>query len=148
MACNNYEVIDLGVMVSADQIITKAKEEKVDLIAFSGLITPSLQEMANNVIAFKEAGLNIPIMIGGATTSQLHVALKIAPLYDAPVVWVKDASVNNPSIAAVLLNAKERERFCKELYATYEQLRIGYEEEQQKVLSLNKARENKLNLFD
>lgn len=147
MACNNYEVIDLGVMVSADQIITKAKEEKVDLIALSGLITPSLQEMVNNVIAFKEAGLNIPIMIGGATTSQLHVALKIAPLYDAPVVWVKDASVNL-SIAAVLLNAKERERFCKELYATYEQLRIGYEKEQQKVLSLNKARENKLNLFD
>lgn len=147
MACNNYEVIDLGVMVSADQIITKSKEEKVDLIALSGLITPSLQEMVNNVIAFKEAGLNIPIMIGGATTSQLHVALKIAPLYDAPVVWVKDASVN-PSIAAVLLNAKERERFCKELYATYEQLRNGYEEEQQKVLSLNKARENKLNLFD
>lgn len=147
MACNNYEVIDLGVMVSADQIITKAKEEKVDLIALSGLITPSLQEMVNNVIAFKEAGFNIPIMIGGATTSQLHVALKIAPLYDAPVVWVKDASVN-PSIAAVLLNAKERERFCKELYATYEQLRNGYEEEQQKVLSLNKARENKLNLFD
>lgn len=147
MACNNYEVIDLGVMVSADQIITKVKEEKVDLSALSGLITLSLQEMVNNVIAFKEAGLNIPIMIGGATTSQLHVALKIAPLYDAPVVWVKDASVN-PSIAAVLLNAKERERFCKELYATYEQLRIGYEEEQQKVLSLNKARENKLNLFD
>ncbi len=138
MACNNYEVIDLGVMVSADQIITKAKEEKVDLIALSGLITPSLQEMVNNVIAFKEAGLNIPIMIGGATTSQLHVALKIAPLYDAPVVWVKDASVN-PSIAAVLLIAKERERFCKELYATYEQLRNGYEEEQQKVLSLDKA---------
>ena len=147
MACNNYEVIDLGVMVSADQIITKVKEEKVDLSALSGLITLSLQEMVNNVIAFKEAGLNIPIMIGGATTSQLHVALKIAPLYDAPVVWVKDASVN-PSIAAVLLNAKERERFCKELYVTYEQLRIGYEEEQQKVLSLNKARENKLNLFD
>ena len=147
MACNNYEVIDLGVMVPADQIIKKAKEEKVDLIGLSGLITPSLQEMVNSVIAFKEAGLNIPVMIGGATTSQLHVALKIAPLYDAPVVWVKDASVN-PSIAAALLNEKERERFCKELDATYEKLRAGYKEEQQKVLSLSKARENKLNLFD
>ena len=121
MACNNYEVIDLGVMVPADQIIKKAKEENVDLIGLSGLITPSLQEMVNSVVAFKEAGLNIPVMIGGATTSQLHVALKIAPLYDAPVVWVKDASVN-PSIAAALLNEKERERFCKELDATYEKL--------------------------
>ena len=147
MACNNYEVIDLGVMVPADQIIKKAKEENVDLIGLSGLITPSLQEMVNSVVAFKEAGLNIPVMIGGATTSQLHVALKIAPLYDAPVVWVKDASVN-PSIAAALLNEKERERFCKELDATYEKLRAGYKEEQQKVLSLSKARENKLNLFD
>ena len=147
MACNNYEVIDLGVMVPADQIIKKAKEENVDLIGLSGLITPSLQEMVNSVVAFKEAGLNIPVMIGGATTSQLHVALKIAPLYDAPVVWVKDASVN-PSIAAALLNEKEREHFCKELDATYEKLRAGYKEEQQKVLSLSKARENKLNLFD
>ena len=147
MACNNYEVIDLGVMVPADQIIKKAKEENVDLIGLSGLITPSLQEMVNSVIAFKEAGLNIPVMIGGATTSQLHVALKIAPLYDAPVVWVKDASVN-PSIAATLLNDKERERFCKDLDATYEKLRAGYKEEQQKVLSLSKARENKLNLFE
>ena len=147
MACNNYEVIDLGVMVPADQIIKKAKEENVNLIGLSGLITPSLQEMVNSVVAFKEAGLNIPVMIGGATTSQLHVALKIAPLYDAPVVWVKDASVN-PSIAAALLNDKERERFCKDLDATYEKLRAGYKEEQQKVLSLSKARENKLNLFD
>ena len=147
MACNNYEVIDLGVMVPADQIIKKAKEENVDLIGLSGLITPSLQEMVNSVVAFKEAGLNIPVMIGGATTSQLHVALKIAPLYDAPVVWVKDASVN-PSIAAALLNDKECEHFCKELDATYEKLRANYKEEQQKVLSLSKARENKLNLFD
>ena len=147
MACNNYEVIDLGVMVPADQIIKKAKEEKVDLIGLSGLITPSLQEMVNSVVAFKEAGLNIPVMIGGATTSQLHVALKIAPLYDAPVVWVKDASVN-PSIAAILLNDKERGRFCEELDAKYEKLRAGYKEQQQKVLSLSKARENKLNLFD
>ena len=147
MACNNYEVIDLGVMVPADQIIKKAKEENVDLIGLSGLITPSLQEMVNSVVAFKEAGLNIPVMIGGATTSQLHVALKIAPLYDDPVVWVKDASVN-PSIAAILLNDKERGRFCEELDAKYEKLRAGYKEQQQKVLSLSKARENKLNLFD
>ena len=147
MACNNYEVIDMGVMVPADKIIKKAKEECVDLIGLSGLITPSLHEMVNDVIAFKEAGLHIPIMVGGATTSKLHVALKIAPLYDAPVVWVKDASVN-PSIAASLLNEAERPAFCEELNKSYEELRANYKEQQQKILSLEKARENKLNLFD
>ena len=147
MACNNYEVIDMGVMVPADKIIKKAKEECVDLIGLSGLITPSLHEMVNDVIAFKEAGLYIPVMVGGATTSKLHVALKIAPLYDAPVVWVKDASVN-PSIAASLLNEAERPAFCEELNKSYEELRTNYKEQQQKILSLEKARENKLNLFD
>ena len=147
MACNNYEVIDMGVMVPADKIIKKAKEECVDLIGLSGLITPSLHEMVNDVIAFKEAGLHIPVMVGGATTSKLHVALKIAPLYDAPVVWVKDASVN-PSIAASLLNETERPAFCEELNKSYEELRANYKEQQQKILSLEKARENKLNLFD
>lgn len=147
MACNNYEVIDMGVMVPADKIIKKAKEERVDLIGLSGLITPSLHEMVNDVIAFKEAGLHIPVMVGGATTSKLHVALKIAPLYDAPVVWVKDASVN-PSIAASLLNEAERPAFCEELNKSYEKLRANYKEQQQKILSLEKARENKLNLFD
>lgn len=147
MACNNYEVIDMGVMVSADKIIKKAKEECVDLIGLSGLITPSLHEMVNDVIAFKEAGLHIPVMVGGATTSKLHVALKIAPLYDAPVVWVKNASVN-PSIAASLLNEAERPAFCEELNKSYEELRANYKEQQQKILSLEKARENKLNLFD
>lgn len=147
MACNNYEVIDMGVMVPADKIIKKAKEECVDLIGLSGLITPSLHEMVNDVIAFKEAGLHIPVMVGGATTSKLHVALKIAPLYDAPVVWVKDASVN-PSIAASLLNEAECPAFCEELNKSYEELRANYKEQQQKILSLEKARENKLNLFD
>ena len=147
MACNNYEVIDMGVMVPADKIIKKAKEECVDLIGLSGLITPSLHEMVNDVIAFKEAGLHIPVMVGGATTSKLHVALKIAPLYDAPLVWVKDASVN-PSIAASLLNEAERPAFCEELNKSYEELRANYKEQQQKILSLEKARENKLNLFD
>ena len=147
MACNNYEVIDMGVMVPADKIIKKAKEECVDLIGLSGLITPSVHEMVNDVIANKEAGLHIPVMVGGATTSKLHVALKIAPLYDAPVVWVKDASVN-PSIAASLLNEAERPAFCEELNKSYEELRANYKEQQQKILSLEKARENKLNLFD
>ncbi len=146
MACNNYEVIDMGVMVTADQIVNKAKEEKVDLIGLSGLITPSLQEMVNDVVALKEAGLNVPVMIGGATTSQLHVALKIAPQYDGPVVWVKDASVN-PSVASVLLNPNEREQYSEYLDRTYEKLRAGYERQQEIILTLDKARANKLNLF-
>ena len=81
MACNGYEVIDLGVMVPADQIVARAKEEHVDMIGLSGLITPSLEEMVNVASELKKAGLDIPIMIGGATTSELHVALKIAPVY-------------------------------------------------------------------
>ena len=91
MACNNYEVIDMGVMVPAEDIVRKAKEEHVDMIGLSGLITPSLEEMVNVARELDRAGLHIPIMIGGATTSELHVALKIAPVYAGPVLWLKDA---------------------------------------------------------
>ena len=97
LACNNYEVIDMGVMVPAEQIVRKAKEEQVDMIGLSGLITPSLEEMVNVAHEMQRAGLDIPIMIGGATTSELHVALKIAPVYGGPVVWMKDASLLLPS---------------------------------------------------
>ena len=96
MACNNYDIVDLGVMVPAGQIVKKAKEERVDLIGLSGLITPSLDEMVNVAKELAAAGIDVPLMIGGATTSKLHVALKIAPVYGGPVVWVKDAS-QNPS---------------------------------------------------
>ena len=91
MACNNYEIIDLGVMVPAEMIVRKAIEEKVDIIGLSGLITPSLEEMAHVAVELKCAGLDIPIMIGGATTSKLHTALKIAPVYGGPVIHMKDA---------------------------------------------------------
>ncbi len=146
MACNGYEVIDLGVMVPADQIVQKAKEEHVDMIGLSGLITPSLEEMVNVAKALRQAGLDIPIMIGGATTSQLHVALKIAPVYGGPVVWLKDASQN--PLVAQRLTGSDSSHFAKELNSEYEQLRRQYSEEQQQLLSLEEARRNKQNLFE
>ena len=147
MACNNYEVIDMGVMVPAEQIVKKAIEVKADIIGLSGLITPSLEEMVNVANEMDKAGLQIPIMIGGATTSELHVALKIAPVYGGPVVWMKDAS-QNALVAARLLNAEEEAKMEKELDDTYEQLREEYKQEQEKLLSLDEARKNKLNLFE
>ena len=147
MACNNYEVIDMGVMVPADQIVRKAKEEHVDLIGLSGLITPSLEEMVNVANELSKAGLNIPIMIGGATTSELHVALKIAPVYGGPVVWLKDAS-QNALVAARLLDEQEERKFKRELSKTYEGLREGYRHEQDRLLGIDEARKNKLNLFE
>ena len=146
MACNNYEVIDMGVMVPAEQIVRKAQEENVDLIGLSGLITPSLEEMVNVANELKRAGLHIPIMIGGATTSQLHVALKIAPVYGGPVVWMKDAS-QNALVAAKLMNEKEEKQLARELNDQYEQMRVEYNEEQEKLLTLDEARKNKLDLF-
>ena len=145
MACNGYEVIDMGVMVPAEQIVRKAVEEQVDMIGLSGLITPSLEEMVNVAMELKRAGLNIPIMIGGATTSELHVALKIAPVYGGPVVWMKDAS-QNALVAARLMN--DEPAVEHELSEKYEQLRQDYQQEQEKPVSLEEARKNKPKLFD
>ena len=147
MACNNYEVIDMGVMVPAEQIVRKAIEEKADMIGLSGLITPSLEEMVNVANELKRAGLHIPIMIGGATTSQLHVALKIAPVYGGPVVWMKDAS-QNALVAAKLMNKQEEKKLSRELDEQYEHLRREYNDEQEKLLSLDEARKNKLDIFN
>lgn len=146
MSCNNYEIIDLGVMVPAEQIVQKAIDEKVDAIGLSGLITPSLEEMVHVAREMQKAGLRIPIMVGGATTSELHVALKIAPEYDGPVIWVKDASLN-AGICARFLNETECPKFEAELKERYEQLRKNYHEEQAKIASLSEARKNKLELF-
>lgn len=146
MACNNYEVIDLGVMIPAEQIVKKAIEEKADIIGLSGLITPSLEEMVNVAMEMKKAGLDIPIMIGGATTSQMHVALKIAPVYGGPVVWMKDAS-QNALAASRLLNAEEREKYASELDEKYQELRNTFDKEQEKLMSLEDARKRKLDLF-
>ncbi len=146
MSCNNYEIIDLGVMVPAEQIVKKAIEEKVDAIGLSGLITPSLEEMVNVAREMKKAGLQMPIMVGGATTSELHVALKIAPEYDGPVIWVKDASLN-AGICARFLNETECPKFVAELNERYERLRQQYHEQQARIASLTEARKNKLELF-
>lgn len=146
MSCNNYEIIDLGVMVPAEQIVQKAIDERVDAIGLSGLITPSLEEMVHVAREMQKAGLRIPIMVGGATTSELHVALKIAPEYDGPVIWVKDASLN-AGICARFLNETECPKFEAELKERYEKLRQDYHEEQAKIASLSEARKNKLELF-
>lgn len=146
MACNNYEVIDMGVMVPAEQIVRKAVEEKVDIIGLSGLITPSLEEMVNVANEISRAGLDIPIMIGGATTSELHVALKVAPVYGGPVVWMKDAS-QNALVAARLLNKDEVVKFEQELADKYKQLRDNYKRKQNELLSIDVARNNKCKLW-
>lgn len=147
MACNNYEVIDMGVMVPAAQIVRKAVEEKVDLIGLSGLITPSLEEMVNVAEELRKAGLEIPIMIGGATTSVLHVALKIAPVYGGPVVWMKDAA-QNAIAAAKLLDQQQKDEFGQRLEKQYEQLRNEYNNKQQNILPIEEARKKKKNFFE
>jgi 5-methyltetrahydrofolate--homocysteine methyltransferase len=145
MACNGYEIIDMGVMVPAEQIVRKAQEEHVDIIGLSGLITPSLEEMVNVARELQRAHLNIPIMIGGATTSELHVALKIAPVYEGAVVWLKDAS-QNALVAARLMS--EEQQVEQELSEKYEHLREEYHQEQDALQSIEEARKQKLNLFE
>jgi len=135
----------MGVMVPAEQIVRKAKEEQVDMIGLSGLITPSLEEMVNVATELQKAGLHIPIMIGGATTSELHVALKIAPVYGGPVVWMKDASQNALTASRLM---SEEPLVEQELNEKYAHLRDEYEQEQQELLSLEEARKRKKNLFD
>lgn len=108
LGCNNFEVIDLGVMVTAEDIVKTAIEKRVDYIGLSGLITPSLDEMCNVASELKKAGVSVPLFIGGATTSPLHTAVKIAPLYDGPVFHVKDAAQN--PIIAMQLSGHEREK--------------------------------------
>lgn len=146
MACNNYEIIDLGVMVPAETIVQRAIEEKVDIIGLSGLITPSLEEMAHVAVELQRAGLDIPVMIGGATTSKLHTALKIAPVYSGPVIHMKDAS-QNALAAARLLNPESHAEFVERLNKEYEELRLKNSNKQVKTVSLEEAQKNKLNLW-
>ena len=123
LACNNFEVIDLGVMVEAETIVKAAIEHKADFIGLSGLITPSLDEMCHVARELKAAGVNVPLFIGGATTSALHTAVKIAPLYDGAVFHVKDAA-QNPILAMKLMGA-EREATLQNLYDEQLSLRQG-----------------------
>lgn len=147
MSCNGYDVIDMGVMVPADQIVRKVKEVNADVVGLSGLITPSLDEMVNTVKEMDKAGLDIPVLIGGATTSELHTALKIAPAYSGPVVWQKDAS-QSAAILSKLMNNNERPQFVEQLRKRQAELCESYHKEQQQLESLDEARKNKLDLFN
>ena len=141
LSCNNYEVIDLGVMVPAEVIVQKAIEEKPDLVCLSGLITPSLEEMAHVAEEMQKAGLTMPLMVGGATTSKLHTAVKIAPHYDFPVIHVLDAS-QNPLIAAKLLNPATYDAYVAELTQEQEALRASMGQKQEELVSLTEARQH------
>ncbi|MBO7466139.1 MAG: methionine synthase [Bacteroidaceae bacterium] len=147
MACNGYRIVDLGVMVPAEEIVAKAKELHPDVIGLSGLITPSLSEMVTVAKELQQAGLHIPLMIGGATTSELHTALRIAPVYDAPVVHVRDASQNS-RIAAEMLRPSSREAFVAALRERQAKQRAEYESKHEELLSLDEARKRHLKLFD
>ncbi len=148
LACNNYRIIDLGVMVPAETIVQTAIEEHADIIGLSGLITPSLSEMENVAQLLERNHANIPVMIGGATTSELHSALKIAPHYSAPVIWISDAS-QNPIVATQLLNPDTRTAFVAELRARQEQLRQNHTSKtapDSNILTLEEARQRKATL--
>ncbi len=122
LSCNNYEIIDIGVMVPPEEIIRQARLYQVDVIGLSGLITPSLQEMSFMASELEREGFSIPLLIGGATTSKLHTALKIDPLYHGPVVYVKDASQAVP-VANQLLNPETKERYTRDVKENYSALR-------------------------
>lgn len=148
MACNGYDVVDLGVMVPPEKIVAEAIACNADMVALSGLITPSLDEMVTVVKCMKAAGLAVPVMIAGATTSPMHTALKIAPEYDAPVVHVTDVS-QNVLVAAELLGGEERRSaFVARLRSGQEKLREEAAQRTKAPLrSLDDARSNKLDLF-
>jgi 5-methyltetrahydrofolate--homocysteine methyltransferase len=127
LQCNNYEVVNLGVMVPAQKIIETAKKEAADLIGLSGLITPSLEEMSHVAKEMEREGLTLPLLIGGATTSRTHTAVKIAPNYSGPVVYVPDASRSVPVVQS-LLSGDSREGFIAEVRTDYDRLRAAHKE--------------------
>ncbi|WP_345799132.1 methionine synthase [Nocardioides sp. YIM 152315] len=143
LQCNNYEVIDLGVMVPAQKILDAAAEHDADIIGLSGLITPSLDEMVNFATEMQRQGLTIPLLIGGATTSRAHTAVKVDRKYDGPVVWVKDASRSVPT-AAALLDDRQREKLLATVQEDYDALRARHAAKHDRPLvSLEAARENR-----
>jgi 5-methyltetrahydrofolate--homocysteine methyltransferase len=143
LQCNNFEVIDLGVMVPAEKILAAAKEHDADIIGLSGLITPSLDEMVNFAVEMERQGLEIPLLIGGATTSRAHTAVKVSPRRSGPVVWVKDASRSVP-VAAALLDDKQRPALLEATEKDYASLRERHaQKSERKMLTLEKARANR-----
>ena len=143
LQCNNYEVVDLGVMVPAQKILDKAREINADMIGLSGLITPSLDEMVNVAAEMERQEFTIPLLIGGATTSRAHTAVKVDRQYKGPVVWVKDASRSVPT-AAALLSDTQRPKLLEDLKADYDALRTRHANKQERPsVTLEKARENR-----
>jgi len=145
LACNNFEVIDLGVMTPTEKIIQTAIDEKVDMVGLSGLITPSLEEMAHVAAEMQKARLTIPLLIGGATTSKVHTAVKIAPNYNGPVVYVKDASVNT-HVVAQLMSKTNHVSYEAQIAVEYQVLR-DKQTKKPDLLSLEEAKKRKPNLF-
>ena len=145
LQCNGYEVIDLGVMVPAEKIIETALEENADIIGLSGLITPSLEEMSNFAAEMQRRELDIPLMIGGASTSKMHTAVKIAPHYEHPVVYVPDAS-RGVGVASKLLSTEHKEKFVVELVEDYAKVRTRFSNQnaERELLSIEQARSNAL----
>ena len=143
LACNNYEVIDMGVMVPCEKILERAKAEKADLIGLSGLITPSLDEMTHVAREMERQGFKLPLLIGGATTSRAHTAVKIAPHYSEPVVHVLDASRAVP-VTTTLLSDDARQGFIDKHRAEYDKLRRTHASPQQKLVPLSLAREHRV----
>ncbi|WP_235744764.1 methionine synthase [Nocardioides lacusdianchii] len=142
LQCNNYEVIDLGVMVPAQKILDTATEVGADIIGLSGLITPSLDEMVNFATEMQRQGLTIPLLIGGATTSRAHTAVKVDPRYDGPVVWVKDASRSVPT-AAALLHETGRAKLMADVKADFDSLRTRHSAKNDRpMVTLEQARAN------
>ena len=141
LACNNYEVIDLGVMVPCEKILAAARENKADIIGLSGLITPSLDEMVHVAREMQREGLKLPLLIGGATTSKAHTAVKIAPNYNEPVVHVLDASRAVP-VASNLINGEQRPKFAAQVREEYERLRSQHSGPRARLLGINEARAN------
>jgi 5-methyltetrahydrofolate--homocysteine methyltransferase len=142
LACNNYEVIDLGVMVSSEKILERAKAENADLIGLSGLITPSLDEMVHVAREMERQGFKMPLLIGGATTSRAHTAVKIAPHYSEPVVHVLDASRAVP-VTTSLLSDDGKAAFVVQHRADYEALRKAHSAPKQTVVSIETARKRR-----
>lgn len=139
LACNHYEVIDLGVMTPCEKILEAAVREQVDVIGLSGLITPSLDEMVHVALEMERAGMKVPLLIGGATTSKAHTAVKIAPAYTGAVVHVLDASRAVP-VLGHLLNAEQREAFLAKLREDYQRLRQEHGGQRARLLPLEEAR--------
>jgi 5-methyltetrahydrofolate--homocysteine methyltransferase len=144
LQCNNFEVIDLGVMVPSAKILQTARERGADAIGLSGLITPSLDEMVHNAREMQREGFDIPLLIGGATTSQTHTAVKIAPGYEQPVIHVKDAS-RAVGVVRNLASEDRRPAYAEQIYADYEQVRKKHESRRSKtkLTSLERARANR-----